>query len=65
MHNKRVIEYHSTTGKAPNDETAWCSSFVNWSLKQVGIKGTNSAQAISWQIMHWGVALSTPVYGAV
>lgn len=65
VHNKRVIEYHSTTGKAPNDETAWCSSFVNWSLKQVGIKGTNSAQAISWQIMHWGVALSTPVYGCI
>ena len=65
VHNKRVIEYHSTTGKATNDETAWCSSFVNWSLKQVGIKGTNSAQAISWQIMHWGVALSTPVYGCI
>jgi TIGR02594 family protein len=65
VHNKRVIEYHSTTGKAPDDETAWCSSFVNWSLKQVGIKGTNNAQAISWQIMHWGVALSTPVYGCI
>lgn len=41
-HNPRIIEYHSTTGKFQNDETPWCSSFVNWVITQAGLKGTNS-----------------------
>ena len=61
--NPAIIGYHSTTGKFKNDETAWCSSFVNWSLKQVGIKGTNSAAAFSWQ--KWGQKLDRPAYGAI
>lgn len=52
-HNPRIITYHATTTlKATADETPWCSSFVNWALLQAGIKGTNSAAAISW--MGWG-----------
>jgi uncharacterized protein (TIGR02594 family) len=52
-HNPRILEYHACTSlHASNDETAWCSSFVNWCLLQVGIAGTKSAAAISWQ--HWG-----------
>ncbi len=52
-HNPRIIAYHATTTlNAEKDETAWCSSFVNWSLKQAGIKGTGSAAAISW--LKWG-----------
>jgi uncharacterized protein (TIGR02594 family) len=53
QHNPRIIEYHSTTTlHASSDETAWCSSFVNWCLKQVSITGTNSAAAASW--LNWG-----------
>jgi len=37
---------------AAADETAWCSSFVNWVLRQAGIRGTNSAAAASWT--SWG-----------
>lgn len=49
----RIVEYHSTTTlRATSDEVAWCSSFVNWSLKQAGIVGTNSARAASW--IEWG-----------
>ena len=56
-HNSQIIAYHATTTlKATKDETPWCSSFVNWVLKQAGIKGTNSAAAISWQ--NWGKATS-------
>jgi len=55
--NPRIIAYHATTTlRANNDETAWCSSFVNWCLKQAGTKGTDSAAAISW--LKWGKATS-------
>ncbi|MBJ6802720.1 TIGR02594 family protein [Geomonas propionica] len=51
--NPRILSYHATTTlKATDDETPWCSSFVNWCLKQAGIKGTDSAAAKSW--VHWG-----------
>jgi uncharacterized protein (TIGR02594 family) len=54
QHNPRIIQYHATTTlKATTDETAWCSSFVNWCLKQAGVVGTNSAAAASW--VNWGV----------
>lgn len=51
--NPRILAYHSsTTLKANTDETAWCSSFVNWVLKEAKITGTNSAAAASW--VNWG-----------
>lgn len=54
--NPRVIEYHQATSlKARNDETSWCSSFVNWTMQQAGVRGTNSAAARSW--LHWGQAV--------
>lgn len=53
QHNPRIVEYHATTTlRATTDETAWCSSFVNWCLKQVNVTGTNSAAAASW--LNWG-----------
>lgn len=61
--NPRILSYHATTTlKATDDETPWCSSFVNWCLNEVGIKGTNSAAAGSW--LHWGTP-SGPVPGAI
>lgn len=54
--NPRVIEYHqATTLKARNDETSWCSSFVNWTMQQAGVQGTRSAAARSW--LNWGQAV--------
>lgn len=51
--NPRVVEYHQTTTlRARDDETAWCSSFVNWTMEQAGIRGTDSAAARSW--LNWG-----------
>jgi TIGR02594 family protein len=61
--NPRIIEYHSTTGKFLDDETPWCSSFVNWVVGRAGIKGTNSARALSWQ--SWGTRLDKPAYGSI
>jgi uncharacterized protein (TIGR02594 family) len=63
-HNPRVVEYHSTTGlSADDDETPWCSSFVNWCIEQAGLKGTDSARARSW--MDWGRAIDAPTPGCV
>lgn len=63
-HNKRIIEYHSATSlQATTDETPWCSSFVNWVMKQSGYTGTNSALAKSW--MNWGKAITEGKPGAI
>lgn len=61
--NPSIVAYHSTTGKFKEDETPWCSSFVNWSFTKAGIIGTNSARAYSWN--NWGQTLKKPAYGAV
>jgi uncharacterized protein (TIGR02594 family) len=63
-HSPRIVEYHATTTlKATDDETPWCSSFVNWVLKQAGDKGTNSAAAKSWTT--WGVESKPPTQGCI
>ncbi|MEZ5308128.1 MAG: TIGR02594 family protein [Pyrinomonadaceae bacterium] len=46
-----------------NDETSWCSAFVNWCLKENGIPGSNNAAARSW--LAWGKRVNTPKRGAV
>lgn len=52
-HNPRILQYHQETRlKAPSDETAWCSSFMNWCFAQAGLRGTLSAAAASWK--EWG-----------
>ena len=55
--NPRIARYLQTTHlPAPlnaSDETPWCSAFVNWCMGQVGIQGTQSAAARSWE--HWGM----------
>ncbi|HLL52836.1 MAG TPA: TIGR02594 family protein, partial [Myxococcaceae bacterium] len=62
--NPRIVEYHASTSlKASSDETAWCSSFVNWCLSRAGVKGTNSAAAASW--VTWGNTSATPKNGAI
>ncbi|MDR7333386.1 TIGR02594 family protein [Roseateles asaccharophilus] len=54
--NARVVEYHQTTTlRANDDETSWCSSFVNWTMEQAGVRGTDSAAARSW--LNWGRAV--------
>jgi uncharacterized protein (TIGR02594 family) len=63
-HDPRILEYFDTTTYQPgDDETAWCSAFVNWVLKKAGKKGTRSAAAKSW--LDWGTTLAAPREGAV
>ena len=62
--NPRILEYdQATILKATNDETAWCSAFVNWCFGQVGIEGTRSAVARSW--IQWGHEIKEPALGCV
>lgn len=63
-HNPRIVEYHQSTSlKATDDETAWCSSFVNWVMVNSGKKGTNNALAKSW--LEWGCPVNSPYRGVV
>ena len=60
----RIVEYHATTTlAATDDEVPWCSSFVNWCMKEAGLLRTGSARARSW--LRWGTAFTFPAYGAV
>ena len=62
--SRRIIEYHqATTLQAKSDQVAWCSSFVNWCLQQVGIVGSRSAAAASWA--DWGSGLVKPKLGCI
>jgi uncharacterized protein (TIGR02594 family) len=62
--NPRILEYHQATAlRATSDETPWCSSFVNWVMRQSGYTGTQNALASSW--LAWGQKLAEPRYGAI
>lgn len=62
--NPRIKDYHQGTNiEGYDDKASWCSSFVNWSLGQVGVKGTGSALARSW--LDWGEPLDTPQTGCI
>lgn len=60
-----VTAYLKATGVGrSNDETAWCSAFVNWCMLMASFPGTGQAAARSW--LNWGgVSLALPVYGCV
>jgi uncharacterized protein (TIGR02594 family) len=66
--NPEVLKYlksvdHLTIDLQRNDETAWCSAFVNWCMEQVGVDRTERANARSW--LSWGQEVTTPFPGAV
>jgi uncharacterized protein (TIGR02594 family) len=62
--NPRITEYHVGTNiEGYDDKASWCSSFVQWSLAQVGIAGTRSALARSW--LEWGAPLTEPTLGCI
>jgi uncharacterized protein (TIGR02594 family) len=66
-HNPRILEYlrSTTVGKraASEDETSWCSAFVNWCLDQAVYERTKSAVARSW--LSWGQAIEIPRRGCI
>ena len=65
--NPRIVDYLRSTSlggsMASNDETPWCSAFVNFCVEQAGFAGTDSASARSW--LNWGRKTDTPVTGCI
>jgi len=49
-HNPNIVNYAKEAGFEwiNDDETPWCSIFVNWCAKQAGLKGSGKANARSW-----------------
>lgn len=63
-HHPRILMYHATTSlAATDDETAWCSSFVNYCVEQSGRTGTGSAWALDWK--NWGQPATDPKEGDI
>lgn len=68
-HDERVLTHflnlaqHSPLHDRADHITAWCSAFVNDCMTEVGIRGTNSPNARSWE--HWGIRSDTPKFGEV
>ena len=67
QNNPRIVLYHSlTVGGAAPDETAWCSSFVNFCVSQAGLTGTRSKWARSWHDQRWGREVTAaPIEGDI
>lgn len=63
VHSKRVLSYWELA-KLPfrDDETPWCAGFVNAMVEDVGIKGTQSGMARSFE--SWGQPCG-PIPGAI
>ncbi len=49
-HNARIVQYaqDSNFPWITDDETPWCSTFMNWVALQAGLNNSNSAAARSW-----------------
>lgn len=63
-HSTRVLQYFAAArSNVHDDETAWCSAFMNFVFAQCHIKPTYNLSARSW--LTWGKASSLPVPGAV
>jgi uncharacterized protein (TIGR02594 family) len=62
--NPRIIEYQRAAKWSPdNDDIPWCSTFVNWVMREAGVPRTELANARSW--LDWGVKLNAPRRGCV
>ncbi|HEY9045109.1 MAG TPA: TIGR02594 family protein [Ohtaekwangia sp.] len=48
--NAAIVRYAQEAGFTyiNDDETAWCSIFLNWCAKKVNLRGTGKADARSW-----------------
>lgn len=61
--NAEIAKFLASVHQSANDETPWCSAFVNWCVTQAGLKGTGKPNARSW--LDWGRPLLTPWPGAI
>ena len=64
-HNPTIVNYSHEIGYRGiiDDETAWCSIFMNWCAKQVGLERSKKLNARSW--LHTGETIKEPQTGDV
>jgi len=67
-HNRWILQYINSIEpdvipSSLTDELPWVSSFINWTIEQAKMTGTNDAAAQSW--LAWGDPLSKPRPGAI
>lgn len=61
--NPRISEYLAAVGLGPDDETPWCSAFVNWCCERAGVAGSGKGNARSW--LSWGRPTDSPRPGSI
>lgn len=63
-HHPKILIYHQATSlKAEDDETPWCSAFVNWCMQEAGYPKTDSGLARSW--IKYGDSVEEPYRGCI
>lgn len=64
-HNLRIINYARECGfdSINDDETPWCSIFMNWVAKKAELESTKKANARSW--LNVGLTVSNPEPGDI
>lgn len=64
-HNQQILNYAKEAGftTVKDDETAWCSIFLNWIAKKCGLNGSNKMDARSW--LNVGITVTKPEPGDV
>jgi uncharacterized protein (TIGR02594 family) len=60
-HNKRILQYFADIGHrwVRTDETAWCSTFVNWVCLQCELPKSGALDARSWMLVGDTVSFDT------
>lgn len=62
--NPRILDYLSTVSfKTGKDEVPWAAAFVEWTMRQAGIRGSGHANAGAW--LNWGQKLKQPRRGCI
>lgn len=66
-HNPVVVAFFAKSGhpEIKNDETAWCSAFLNAVMYENGYSGTKSLMARSWLKWKDGEKVTTPRFGDI
>lgn len=65
LHNDTILNYAKEAGFTwvSDDETPWCSIFLNWATKKAGVSYSGKANARSW--LNVGIPVTTPTVGDV
>ncbi len=63
-HNPEIVKFFTEIGfDIQNDETAWCSAFVNWIAMKAGLERTKQLNAKSW--LDVGDEVKNPLVGDI